>query len=337
MKNKRQSFLVSSILLFSTLSSFAQDPHFSQYFSSPLSLNPANTGNFYGSNRLGVHYRNQWMGIGDPYMTGMVSLDGKLLKNKLKEDDKFGIGLMGLYDQSVGGALNSTYAALSVAYHKGLDEDGKQSLGLGFQGVIGNRRLDYNKISFYNQFGSDGFNISMPSGENFTTASLVYFDFNLGGIYSYEGESKSFYLGASYYHIPRPKQSFLGDTSNRLDSRYSIHSGASVDVGDNGRIFLSAVYMQQAKSSELAVGINYGYSVPGSDGETSLILGIWYRNKDALYPYLGIQHHAMLLGFSYDITTSNLSLAETKNKSLELSCVVTFRDKSKLRKLIPWY
>lgn len=316
---------------------YAQDPHFSQYFSSPLTLNPANTGNIAGAQRLATNYRQQWMGIGNPYVTGTVSMDGKLLRNKLKEDDKLGVGVMALYDQTIGGALNSSYGAFSMAYHKGLDENGYQSLGIGFQSVLGSRKLDYSKISFANQFGSGGFNTALPSGEQFQTSSFIYFDFNIGAVFNYEDEEKSFYAGASYYHLPRPQQSFLGDTSYRLPARYQLQSGASMLVGDYGRVFVSATWMQQAGANEAALGASYAHSIPGSNDEQAIVAGLWCRPGDAVYPYLGVLTNGLLIGLSYDVTTSNLSLASTKNKSLEISCVYTFRDKMELKRLIPWY
>ena len=39
--------------------SYAQDPHFSQFFASPLTINPANTGNFSGSLRAALNSRTQ--------------------------------------------------------------------------------------------------------------------------------------------------------------------------------------------------------------------------------------------------------------------------------------
>jgi hypothetical protein len=38
----------------------AQDPHFSQFFASPLTLNPALTGKFDGVLRVAGNYRDQW-------------------------------------------------------------------------------------------------------------------------------------------------------------------------------------------------------------------------------------------------------------------------------------
>ncbi|MGN6166347.1 MAG: type IX secretion system membrane protein PorP/SprF, partial [Flavisolibacter sp.] len=40
---------------------FGQDLHFSQFFNSPLTTNPANTGFIPdGDFRLGINYRDQW-------------------------------------------------------------------------------------------------------------------------------------------------------------------------------------------------------------------------------------------------------------------------------------
>jgi hypothetical protein len=51
------------ILTILSLNVHAQDPHFSQFFSSPLTLNPAFTGKFDGSWRLAANHRDQWPSI----------------------------------------------------------------------------------------------------------------------------------------------------------------------------------------------------------------------------------------------------------------------------------
>jgi len=54
--------LLLTLLLFPGIVSvsLAQDPNFSQFFASPLTLNPALTGKFDGNFRLAGNYRNQW-------------------------------------------------------------------------------------------------------------------------------------------------------------------------------------------------------------------------------------------------------------------------------------
>ena len=63
--------------------SIAQDPHFSQFFSSPMTLNPAFTGKFNGQVRAAANYRNQWPTINRAYETGTVSIDFPILTKQI--------------------------------------------------------------------------------------------------------------------------------------------------------------------------------------------------------------------------------------------------------------
>ncbi|MES1226414.1 MAG: type IX secretion system membrane protein PorP/SprF, partial [Bacteroidota bacterium] len=49
-----------SLCLLLGTAALAQDPNFSQFFASPLTLNPALTGKFDGVYRVAGNYRNQW-------------------------------------------------------------------------------------------------------------------------------------------------------------------------------------------------------------------------------------------------------------------------------------
>ena len=70
----------------------AQDPAFSQFFASPLSLNPALTGKFNGTVRVAGNYRNQWPQIDNAFITSTVSIDGNILASHLPAGDAWGIG-----------------------------------------------------------------------------------------------------------------------------------------------------------------------------------------------------------------------------------------------------
>ena len=62
-------FFTLLVLVFITAITQAQDPHFSQFFSSPLTINPAFTGKFNGSFRVTGNYRNQWPTINNAFIT----------------------------------------------------------------------------------------------------------------------------------------------------------------------------------------------------------------------------------------------------------------------------
>src|SRR5882672_760143 len=138
-------FILMGILL-SIQALQAQDPGFSQFFASPLTLNPALTGKFNGVLRVAGNYRNQWPSINNAFVTSTISLDAPILRNRLPDNDTWGLGLMAMTDRTASGILTSNYISFSTAYHKALDEDGLHQLGVGFQGTYANRTLDGNKL-----------------------------------------------------------------------------------------------------------------------------------------------------------------------------------------------
>lgn len=134
-----------------TVQTRAQDPHFTQFFASPLTLNPANTGLFSGIGRIAANYRSQWGSIATPFVTGTVSADFQLLPGIIPANDILGVGGLLLYDQTGGGGLKTEYAALSVAYHKALDMDGNITLGVGGQlAVVQKESISLNSSSKIN-------------------------------------------------------------------------------------------------------------------------------------------------------------------------------------------
>src|ERR1700739_623170 len=142
----------------------AQDPHFSQFFSSPLTLNPAFTGKFDGDVRVAGNYRQQWVSIPNAYTTGSFSVDFGILKKHLPFGDVFGIGFSALTDQSGDAALKMNYGSVSLAYHKALDDQGYNTLGIGFQGTYSSLMIDESKTTFESQLTANGFTGPPPSG-----------------------------------------------------------------------------------------------------------------------------------------------------------------------------
>ena len=324
-----------SIFLFG-LSSAAQDAHYSQYFNAPLSLNPAFTGYYDGKHRLATNFRNQWLGAGDPFTTATVSFDTRAMVNQL-DKSILGVGIVLMGDRTATGSYNSNYASLSTAYHQALDEEGFQHLAVGFQGNLGARMLDYNRISFNDQFASRGFDLSLSNNENFVTRRANYIDFNIGLMYNYLKDRTRVFFGTSYYHLNQPKMSFLGNDESILPARATVHAGASFLVGAQGELFLSSQFMNQAGVNNTTLGFAYGYSPYQSDDNNVFYAGLFYRNQDAVYPYLGYLLNDIQLGLSYDINTSGIQTGSRRNRSFELSVIYHFFDPNSTRRVMPWY
>ena len=58
----------------------AQSYHQSQFYSTPLLVNPAFTGSTGGPYRFAANYRSQWRNEGTPYTTFAASGDAHILK-----------------------------------------------------------------------------------------------------------------------------------------------------------------------------------------------------------------------------------------------------------------
>jgi type IX secretion system PorP/SprF family membrane protein len=316
MRPLRNYILICFLCLTRLLS--AQDPHFSQYFSSPLTFNPAFTGFFDGTDRLAVNYRSQWANVSTPYVTGTVSFDTRIMRQKIAVNDRWGLGVMGLYDQAGGGIYKNSYLAVSTGFHKGLDAEGNQSIGMGVQVVMARNMVDFGKISFSNQFTSNGFDLSVPSGETILNRTNNYFDVNAGLVYQYRDEDGNSYgFGASIYHLLAPKHSFFNGGNNNLPRRYTVHAGARLNTGVQDQVFIGLHVMQQAGNTMASIGAAYGFGLSGTDAY--LYTGLWLRASDALYPYLGLQTQQYNIGLSYDLTHSDLRKANGFTGSSEVS------------------
>ena len=71
MRNKLLIFLLAMVTALETM---AQDPQFTQFYASPMFLNPAFTGLTY-EHRFTANYRNQWPGIKKAFSTYMATYD----------------------------------------------------------------------------------------------------------------------------------------------------------------------------------------------------------------------------------------------------------------------
>ena len=308
----------------SVLNAYAQDPHFSQFFSSPLTLNPAFTGKFDGDLRFAGNYRNQWPSINRAFVTTTLSVDAPIMRNHISATDTWGVGLMGYSDQSANGALRVNYLTASTAFHKGLDEDGYHQIGAGFQGTYSNMMLDITNLKFQDQLTPFGF--TGTTGEIFNNTNLTnnYFDLNAGLLYTGSTNAdNNFYVGVSMYHLTRPKQTFTG-TFFLLNPRTTIHAGGYFPVGPTSTLHLSGLFSTQAKASEAVVGGALQFSL-GADNNsakpTSLYFGSWLRMNDAVIPYVGLEFGDFRLGATYDANVSSLKTASQARGGIEISLI----------------
>ncbi len=317
----------------STLLVAAQDPNFSQFFASPLTLNPAFTGKFNGDLRLAGNYRNQWPTINNAFTTYTVSADLGILKNRISEIDQFGIGAMAFSDQSGNGILKNNYLALSTAYHKGLDEDGYNQIGAGFQATYVNKRLDITNLKFEDQLTSLGFTGVTSEVFSANQINLSYLDVNAGILFNGTSNGlNNYYAGVSLYHINRPKESFQGGQFF-LPSRVTIQAGGMMPVGQDDAVHFSANHSRQANATNTVIGGAYMLNMnPGQPAPTNLYLGTWVRFGDAIIPYVGLEFGEFHVGATYDVNVSSLKPASNMRGGAEISLIYIKQPRDPYRK-----
>ncbi len=286
----------------------AQDLHFSQFFNSPLTTNPANTGFIPDADyRIGAHYRNQWTTIlSVPYKTMSAFGDAQLFRNKL-ENGWLGVGALILSDQAGTGSLTSTKIYGSLAYHQMLGNS--SLLSAGFNLGWANKRIDRSKLKFPDQFNGKFFDNNVVSMVTLVNTNVSYFDMQAGLNYAYFPE-EDIYINAGYsiHHVNRPKESFFTDNSTDaiIPMRHIGFINAILKVNPKVIINPNIYFTTQAKSTELVGGLNANYNL-SQYGEIQLVAGLYYRYKDAFIPMVGLEYKNIRVTFSYDVTTSSLN------------------------------
>ncbi len=310
-------FLLFGFILFSFQASFAQDIHFSQFYASPLTLNPSLSGFHDGSYRIAGIYRNQWRSVTTPYQTYGASFDMRLLEKKIK--DVFGVGASIVYDKAGDGDLSLMSTMASASYHKVLGKEKKHFIGIGIQLGFVQRSLDYNSLSFPAQYLNGDFDLTQPNGETFSGTSINYFDMNAGLLWTSKfGKRLGVFAGGTFFHLTQPKESFLGKNDYRLHLRELVHAGLNIKASEHFYITPNALFMFQNKAREMNFGSAVEYHFNDTHN-TIVSLGGWYRLDDAPIVSASVEHRGIRLGVAYDVNTSDLEPASSNRGAFEIS------------------
>jgi len=289
----------------------AQDIHFSAMDYSPMTLNPAMAGVKYDLQAT-ANYRTQWNSVATPYQTISAGYDMRF-GNK----DEFGKGFLAAginfnNDNTGENRISSNNLGLSLAYHLKLNTE--HTLGLGVQGGFSQRSFTINNGQWGNQYNGSAYDQTMASGETFDNASFTYFDAGAGLVYSYRPAQKSMNnngtqlnIGFAAYHLNQPNFSFIKEDGENLYIRWSGHAMAEVGIGDKRMAIEPQLIAQfQGPSIETLLGLDYrfflgqGTSSKGYYDGTSLAVGVFYRNQDALISRFSVRFGGIDAGLVYD-------------------------------------
>jgi type IX secretion system PorP/SprF family membrane protein len=322
-KMKLSALLTACLVLACIHRSAAQtDPHFTQNYTYPTYVNPAMTGGGDGEYRVSAIYRSQWGAVGNPYRTTGVSFDTRTDKNIA-----LGVNLM---NQSAGdGGFNYLNTYASVAYTGvTFGKNNEHRMVFALQPGIINRRIDQSKFKWGEQWNPiTGYNASNPTSESFAATSATTFDVGAGVLYYDASADKKYNVfgGLSFFHLNRPRDPIVSpesDVLNTIPLRYTVHGGLSFNLMEGTSIVPHFLYMQQGNARETMLGV---YVQKNVNEETDIMFGGYYRYKDALAPFIGVDWRNFLVGLSYDVNTSQLGNLSRNINSFELSVTYNYR------------
>lgn len=334
--------LLISLFFVGSMSLFAQDIHFSQFYMSPLNLNPALTGVMNCNVRLVANYRNQWASVlkSEAYSTYSVSYDQKIPVGRY---DYFGVGGTFWGDRAGSLDFKTLQGRLSFAYSKRMGGYRKKShyLVVGADAGVSQRSIDFLAAQWGTQHdGEGGYDPNMAANENFTRDNFLFADLSAGLLwFTVLDDRNSFYIGGAFSHLNRADQSFDGSATADevpLYSKFTLHAGGEF-MGES-RIGLNpnVVAFIQGPSFQLNAGTNlrfllgksrYDYqafqvgayarianrvnglfatddlSTPNVDESSKDDTNIWV---DAIILSTRYEYGNFTLGFSYDLNISSL-------------------------------
>jgi len=303
----------------------AQDIHFTQFYLSPLTTNPAYTGAFEGTFRLGGIYRDQWGSvISSPYRTPSFYVDAPILM--IGKRNWLGVGGM-LYSDKAGALDLATSQAMgSVALHMPLDKKSKSVLTFGIQAGYTSRKLDLTDAVFRDQIVSGNASIDLGGGQGDYNSNA--FDMNAGVLLKTQMNDKmKLELGAAFNHILTPdlhvNEGATGgggspdqDTWD-LPGNFLMHGQFFVDLNDKWEIKPAFLFQALSGANEIMIQGIGGYHL-NEKKDMTLNFGIGYRLRDATEFIVGMDYKQFRVGAAYDLTVSDLRDASSKAGGFEL-------------------
>jgi len=320
----------------------AQDIHFSQFYMSPLNLNPAMTGVMNCKMRFTANYRNQWAPVlkDAAFNTFNASYDQKVPVGRY---DYVGFGGT-LWADKAGSLDFSTMALkLSFAYSKrmGGTRTSAQYLVLGADGGLNQRSVNFQNAQFGSQAVNGEYDPNLSSGETLIDDSFMFGDISAGVMwFNVLDEDNNFYIGAAFHHLNQANQSFYSNQIAELYTKTTIHAGGEFKMSPRVRLVPGIVTFFQGPSMEVNGGTSMRFMLGNSRFyNQSFQVGAWMRlaNRyiapetidgesgtgilaDAVILSTRFDYENFGIGFSYDINVSSLA-ADQSNGAFEFSLI----------------
>ena len=318
------------------LPSFCQDIHFSQFYNSPLNLNPAKAGYFMGSHRFTLNYKNQWQSVTAPYRTFSAAFDMPVIQRG-HQQDMIGAGLVINTDKAGDAAYSTTQINFAFSYIKALNRLNNHYISLALQPGLSQRNFKQDALNFDSQYDGNTLNTSLPQGETFSRTNFIFFDISAGVYWNYQyTNSLGFDAGAAVFHINKPEQTFYNDPSTILNRKILIFANSIFQASPKYDLIPGFFYSRQNNFQEFILGSSFRFiKSPNPINYSTFNFGLFFRFNDAAIVVAGFDYLQYNFAISYDINYSDLKPASRNLGGLELSFKYIIDSKRSYIKKVP--
>ena len=320
----KYALIIFALMLFAKAE--AQDPMFSQYYASPLYLNPGLIGSV-KQPRFILNSRLQWAKLPNAFTTYAASAD------YLVEDWSSAFGVLAMTDKAGSANLRNTSVHGMYAAKIRIADGWVFSPAVSFG--YASRSIDFDKLIFGDMILHNGPTTDDALGH---LGNQNYFDFSSGAVIY----NKTFWAGFSGYHINEPNYSLLGEDA-KLPMRLSLHGGFRIPIKHSilsksklSSIAPSFVYKSQGEFQQFDVGTNIIFD--------PVMAGLWYRgiplkknyseqvSRDAVIFILGLNLKFIEVGYSYDFTISNIGPQSGGSHEISITLLLPELNSTKVKR-----
>lgn len=268
----KHRMLIIYIFCIAPLINYAQDPLFSQFYHSPVYLNPGFAGCSKNTFRAAYASRLQWMNLPDPMQYHTLALDWFIRGRNTDPNISSGF----IFNHFSEGYIRTTQASLLFAKNFGSNADVEKPwfLNVGVQAGRIWKSVNKDKLLFADQLTQNGPNGQPSQAELLQFARKGHLDISAGAVFTYG----NMMIGGAWHHMTTPENGLIGDSKDsKLESRYTAHISFIHDTYSNneGAIVYkpTLIINKQGISKSFLVGSLF--DLPDKHIE----LGVWYRNN----------------------------------------------------------
>ncbi len=302
---KLSRLLFALVLVFSLQGLSAQDIHYTLFDMAPLRINPALTGAFSGTARIGGIYRGQWFAVPGASNVETPSFygDAPIIRG-FRDKDWVGAGFSFISDQAGPFNLKTVSAGLSASYHLAVDKKGANILTLGAQYGQVQRRINYAiggllSEEIITEAGTDEFSGGTLGGDQVEEKS--YKDINVGLLYKSKlDKTSSFEIGLATLHVNSPAAGLVNNNDD-ADRKMTISAHAKYEWAiDEKWSMAPALYFQTTRGGKNEI-LAQAWAGRKMNEDLKLNFGLGWRVGDAASLMFGGEYKDVRAALSYDL------------------------------------